>query len=227
MAPQRKAQDLQGPCRASQWACVNVLRSVRNRSVRRRVPPSHQSPWSARQWRCPVCADGGSPPLSTVSGHADDGNWSAWSRSSCGHQAIDGRSERFRQNRHCWSLATPEAKSGEDHSIPETVADRVSLEEIWEGLAVCGRSLIPEAAMTPYAANAQQSRSLAEKSQHGLFVSKHQNVVPIPPTIPRSCQWQFADSPTAPATQIRHPITALPFAGQTAGLNIAAESACQ
>ena len=101
----------------------------------------------------------GLPPLSTVSHQADDGNYSRFAAelravaeqliahpSDFANVALTGVSLRPKRRREKTVYL----------SVPETVADRIPLDEIREGLAACGWFMITEADMRSYAANALQ-----------------------------------------------------------------------
>ena len=101
----------------------------------------------------------GLPPLPTVSHQADDGNYSRFAAevravaeqlvahpSDFANVALTGVSLRPKRRRDKTVYL----------SVPDTVADRVPLDAIREGLAACGWSMIAEADMTSYAANVLQ-----------------------------------------------------------------------
>ena len=99
------------------------------------------------------------PPLSTVSHQVDDGNYSRFAAevravaaqlmahpSDFANVAITGVSLRPKRRREKTVYL----------SVPETVADRIPLDEIRKALAAYEWSMITEADMTSYAANALQ-----------------------------------------------------------------------
>ena len=101
----------------------------------------------------------GLPPLSTVSHQADDGNYSRFAAevravakqlmahpSDFTNVALTGVSLRPKRRREKTVYL----------SMPKTVADRIPLDEIREGLEACEWSVITEADMTSYSANALQ-----------------------------------------------------------------------
>ena len=101
----------------------------------------------------------GLPPLPTVSHQADDGNYSQFAAevravarqlmvdpSDFANVALTGVSLRPKRRREKTVYL----------SAPESVAERIPLDEIRERLATCGWSLITEADMASYAANALQ-----------------------------------------------------------------------
>ena len=101
----------------------------------------------------------GLPPLSTVSHQADDGNYRQFAAevravaeqlmahpSDFANVALTGVSLRPKRRREKTVYL----------SVPKTVADRIPLDEIREGLEACEWSAITEADMTSYSANALQ-----------------------------------------------------------------------
>ena len=101
----------------------------------------------------------GLPPLSTVSHQPDDGDYSQFAAevravadqlrahpSDFANVALTGVSLRPKRRREQTLYL----------SVPETVADRIALDEIRERLAACGWSMITEADMRSYAANVLQ-----------------------------------------------------------------------
>ena len=101
----------------------------------------------------------GLPPLSTVSHQADDGDYSRFAAevravadqlmenpSDFANVALTGVSLRPKRRREQTLYL----------SVPETIADRIGLDEIREALEACGWSMITEADMRSYAANVLQ-----------------------------------------------------------------------
>ena len=109
--------------------------------------------------RIPFEETAGLPPLSTVSHQADDGNYSRFAAevravadqlmahpSDFANVALTGVSLRPKRRREKTVYL----------SVPKTVADRIRLDEIREGLETCEWSAITEADMMSYSANALQ-----------------------------------------------------------------------
>ena len=109
--------------------------------------------------RLPFEETAGVPPLSAVSLQADDTNYSRFAAevravaeqlmadpSDFANVALTGVSLRPKRRREKTLYL----------SVPKTVADRIPLDEIREGLAACEWSMITEADMTSYSANALQ-----------------------------------------------------------------------
>ena len=107
----------------------------------------------------PIEETAGLPPLSTVSHQADDGNYSRFAAevravaeqlmahpSDFANVALTGVSLRPRRRREKTVYL----------SVPKTVADCIPLDEIRAGLEACEWSMITEADMTSYSANALQ-----------------------------------------------------------------------
>jgi hypothetical protein len=107
----------------------------------------------------PLDETAGLPPLPTVSRQADDDSYSRFAAevravaeqlmahpSDFANVALTGVSLRPKRRREKTVYL----------SVPDTVANRVPLEAIREGLASCGWSMISDADMTSYAANVLQ-----------------------------------------------------------------------
>ena len=101
----------------------------------------------------------GLPSLPTVSHQADDGDYSRFAAEvrAVAEQLISNPSD-FANVALTGASLRPKRKREKTIylSVPETVADRISLDKIREGLAACGWSMITEADMKSYAANALQ-----------------------------------------------------------------------
>ena len=101
----------------------------------------------------------GLPPLSTVSRQADDGDYSRFAAEvhAVAKQLIADPSDFANIGLTGVSLRPKRRREKTIYfSAPDIIVDRIPLDELRKGLAACGWSMITEADLTSYAANALQ-----------------------------------------------------------------------